>query len=247
MVTAAPQDQWRLLDVQDLDTRLAQLAHRRRTLPEHEKLRELETQERAKTDDAVRARTELGDLRREVSKAEADVEQVRARLTRDQQRLDSGTGSAKDLTNLQHEVESLTNRIGVLEDVELEVMERQETAEVTLAAVEGELDEVQQQLVTVRAALEEQVAAIDADVEKATRERSDAAAGVPKPLLDLYEKVRERTGGVGAAKLFQRRCEGCRLELNNQELGELRAAPEDLVYRHEECGRILVRTGDSGL
>ena len=43
MVTAAPQDQWRLLDVQAHDTRLAQLAHRRRTLPEHAEVERLDS------------------------------------------------------------------------------------------------------------------------------------------------------------------------------------------------------------
>jgi predicted nucleic acid-binding Zn-ribbon protein len=47
--------------------------------------------------------------------------------------------------------------------------------------------------------------------------------------------------------LRARRCEGCRLELNPQELQRIRAAADDEVVRCEECRRILVRTGESGL
>jgi len=64
---------------------------------------------------------------------------------------------------------------------------------------------------------------------------------------DRYEKIRESTGGVGAALLRARRCEGCRLELNPLQIQQIRAAAADEVVRCEECRRILVRTGESGL
>jgi predicted nucleic acid-binding Zn-ribbon protein len=54
-------------------------------------------------------------------------------------------------------------------------------------------------------------------------------------------------GGVGAAELRQRRCTGCQLEINAAELREFAAAAEDEVLRCEECGRILIRTVNSGL
>jgi len=74
VVTAAPQDQWRLLDVQAHDTRLAQIAHRRRTLPEHAEIERLTTRLGQVGDDLVAARTVASDIERELAKAEADVE-----------------------------------------------------------------------------------------------------------------------------------------------------------------------------
>ena len=65
--------------------------------------------------------------------------------------------------------------------------------------------------------------------------------------MTLYEKIRAQSGGVGAAELKQRRCGGCRLELNNVEIGELRDSDPDEVMRCDECRRILVRTSESGL
>src|SRR3982750_4590777 len=94
VVTAAPQDQWRLLDVQAHDTRLAQLGHKRRTLPEHAELERLQLRRRALDDELVSPRTVTSDLRRELAKAEADVEQVRTRVARNNARLQSGQGSA---------------------------------------------------------------------------------------------------------------------------------------------------------
>ncbi|OEV11699.1 hypothetical protein AN219_29585, partial [Streptomyces nanshensis] len=85
------------------------------------------------------------------------------------------------------------------------------------------------------------LAEIDAELAGVRKERETIAGAVPGELLKLYDKIREREGGVGAAKLYQRRCEGCRLELNITELNDVREAPADTVVRCENCRRILVR------
>ena len=247
MVTAAPQDQWRLLDVQAHDTRLAQIAHKRRTLPELAEIDALTTRQRSVGDDLVAARTVASDIERELAKAEADVEQVRQRAARDQARLDSGQGTSKDLLSLQNELASLAQRQGVLEDVELEVMERLEAAQAKVAEIEAEAARIAEELAAVTARRDAAFGELDTEAASETGERANAAAGVPGDLLALYEKVREQAGGVGAARIHQRRCEGCRLELNNIEIGRFKAAADDEVLRCEECRRILVRTPDSGL
>ena len=66
-------------------------------------------------------------------------------------------------------------------------------------------------------------------------------------LVALYEKIRASSGGIGAAVLRQRRCEGCNLELNQVDINRLTAAPQDEVLRCEECRRILIRTSESGV
>jgi hypothetical protein len=247
VVTAVPQDQWRLLDVQAHDTRLAQIAHRRRTLPEHAELEQLAAQGKRAADEHVAARTVEQDIARELTKAEADVEQVRQRAVRDQARLDSGSGSAKDLQALQHELASLAQRQSVLEDAELEVMERMEEAQSRVAAARAEVERIEAEVARVSAARDEQQRALDDEAGAEQSARVNAAAGIPADLLALYERIREQSGGVGAARLLQRRCEGCRLEITNSEIGRFRAAAEDVVLRCEECGRILVRTAESGL
>jgi predicted nucleic acid-binding Zn-ribbon protein len=247
VVTAAAQDQWRLLDVQAHDTRLAQIAHRQRALPEHAEIVQLQARLAAVDAELVVARTKASDLGRERAKAENDVEQVRTRAARNQARLDSGQASAKDLQGLQHELESLANRQGVLEDVELDIMERQEAAAAAVAAATGERNKVAAELAEVESRRDAVLVELEAEAETERRARDDSAAGVPKALIELYEKIREQSGGVGAARLYQRRCEGCRLSVPPNDLNTIRSAPADTVIRCEECRRILVRTADSGL
>ncbi len=245
---ADPSAQQRLLDLQELDSQLAQLAHRRRSLPEHSVLAELEEQ-RAALDARVRdLRIAADDTTAEHKRANADVEQVRARRERDQQRMDSGAiANPKDLERMQHELVSLSKRISDLEDIELEVMERLESVQEQLMAVSGELAEVETKIATATAARDQAFADIDGEVSDLNAKRGTVADELPADLLALYEKLREAKGGVGAAPLRARRCEGCSLELTASDLRAVAAAPADEVVRCEECQRILVRTAESGL
>ncbi len=245
---ADPFAQLKLLDVQELDTRLDMVRHQTANLPETAELRRLsaEMNQLRATEGALR--TEVDDLTREQRRADDDVEQVKARRVRDQQRLDSGTvANPKDLERLQHELVSLDRRVSDLEDAELEVMERLETAQAALTDVRARLQEVAaagRELTGVR---DQRVAALQAEAEKVARERSDAVAGMPVDLLALYERLRTEKGGVAAAHLRGRRCEGCSLEIDSAELASIAGQRSDEVVRCEDCGRILVRTGESGL
>jgi hypothetical protein len=238
--------QARLLDLQELDIRLTQLDHQARSLPELTDIARLEAQEADLEADVVRAQTAVGDLEREVAKAEAAVQQVRDRASRDEARLASGTGSSKDLQGLQHEIQSLSRRQAVLEDEELEVMERHEAAQTEAGTAVRARDEHAARLGELRSARDEKLAAIGAERDGVAAGRPAIVADLAPELLALYDRIRAHSG-TGAAALQQRRCGGCRLEVNAVDLGRLRTAAEDEVLRCEECGRILVRTPESGL
>jgi predicted nucleic acid-binding Zn-ribbon protein len=247
-VKAAPDDQLRLLDVQALDADLDRLAHRRRTLAELAQIDDLQARHTRLADDIVLAETEDGDLGREQSKVDADVEQVRTRMQRDQQRLDTGqVGSPRELENLQSEIESLKRRQSELEDVELEVMERREAVQNRRDELVREREQVGLDLTAAEQRRDETWAEIDAEVEKASAQRKELAATLDAELLALYEKVRSSSGGVGAAALHRGQCQGCHLQLNTTDLNRIRDADPDEVLRCEECRRILVRTAESGL
>ncbi|GGX61643.1 hypothetical protein GCM10010510_02500 [Streptomyces anandii JCM 4720] len=194
------------------------------------------------------AQTEESDTAREQTKAEQDVDQVRQRAVRDQQRLDSGAvTSPKDLSNLQHEIASLAKRQADLEDVVLEVMERRESAQERVAELTGRVASVQSKIDDATGRRDAAFEELDGEASSVTKEREVIAGSVPADLLKLYDRLREQQGGIGAAKLYQRTCQGCRQELAITELSEIRAAAPDTVVRCENCRRILVRTAESGL
>lgn len=244
---ADPEAQRRLLDLQAIDTALAQLAHRRRTLPELAELDRLAREISALDDARIRAQVAVDDLDRDIARLDKDVEQVRARAARDQTRLDSGSGPARELEALQHELASLARRQSELEDAELELMEQRETAEATLLAAQQRLAEARATRERVEVTRDETLRQIGQEEEFRTAGRKPLVADLPADLVALYDRIRESSGGLGAALLRAGRCEGCRLELSGVDRATVKAADPDEVVRCEECRRILVRTAESGL
>jgi len=247
-VKASPEAQLRLLELADLDAELGRLEHRRRSLPEHAELSQLEQRDRELRDEIATLEAREGDLRREQAKADADVEQVRARVGRDRVRLDAGqVNSPRELENLQSEIESLLRRQSDLEDVELDVMERLEAAQARLKEAGAERAAIGTEAAAVVARRDGALAEIAEQSEAAAARRDAVIAEEPTDLIDLYERLRAQHGGVGAAALRRGQCQGCHLSLNTVDLNAIRAAADDDVLRCEECRRILVRTDESGL
>jgi uncharacterized protein len=245
---ADPAAQLALLDLQELDSRADLLRHQRSSLPELAEISTLEAT-RAQLDGQRRdAQIAVDDLSAEQTKVDADVEVVKVRRTRDQQRMDQGLiTSPKDLERMQGELESLQRRITSLEDDELEVMARLEDAQTTLDSLTAQVAAVDERLAALAAARDARTAELDQELATLADDRGPAAGGVPEDLLALYDKLRAAKDGVGAAALRARECGGCRLALDPSEIAVIRATAEDEVVRCQECQRILVRTPESGL
>jgi predicted nucleic acid-binding Zn-ribbon protein len=245
-VKAPPEAQRRLLELQQTDSAIDRLAHRRQTLPELAEIERLSARLAEIDDEVATAETEDHDLGRDQAKVESEVDLVRSREARDQQRLDAGqVASPRELENLQSELRSLAGRQQALEDQVLEVMERREATQATLSALASERDKLGSQRTEAESRRDAAFAEIDAGVAHSRGERSVLAADLPDDLTGLYEKLRASSSGVGAAALRAGRCEGCHLQLTSADLAAVRAAAADEVLRCEECRRILVRMPDS--
>ncbi|MEU6646567.1 C4-type zinc ribbon domain-containing protein [Saccharomonospora sp. NPDC046836] len=243
---AEPAVQRQLLELAKADAELSRVAHRRRTLPELTEIAEAEQQLRAHRDALVAAQTSASDLDRELARQEREVESVRARADRDRKLMESGSVSAKQLTDLEHELESLARRQSVLEDDELELMERREAIGLDTQRTAAEVDQAEQRLADAAKRRDEALADLDTTQARREADREGLLPRFPEPLLMVYERVREHRG-IGAALLRARRCGACQLELDRSQISEIKAAPEDEVVMCENCGAILVRTLESGL
>jgi len=217
-------------------------------MPEIAQLEDNETRRKQLDDRARDLRVAVDDLTAEQRKADADVEQVKTRRVRDQDRIDRGlVANPKDLERMQHELTSLERRIATLEDEELEVMARLEDAQRDLSRLTEQVASADQRLAALVVTRDEKQAEIDTTLAQVSNERAAGAEGMPEDLMALYEKLRAAKGGIGAAALHQRRCTGCQLSIDASELVRIKNAASDEVLRCEECSRILVRTSESGL
>ncbi|HEY9424899.1 MAG TPA: C4-type zinc ribbon domain-containing protein [Microterricola sp.] len=239
-------EQKNLLRLQEVDTRLQQLAHQLKNLPQEATLSTL-----AKTLEEVRRRFaiatgEVDDARTELGRLESDVSVVEARIKRDSDRMQQSS-STKDLQALESELASLNKRRGDLEEIELTVMERVEEKEAALAAILAERDGVLDEVSVVEQERDRAAAELVVQQADAERDRSAVAKTVGEDLLDLYEKRRAIGGGIGAALLRARTCHGCNMTLTGADLEAVRQASWDDVLFCPECDRILIRTDESGI
>jgi predicted nucleic acid-binding Zn-ribbon protein len=244
-VKASPEAQRRLLDLQAVDTSLAQLAHRRKTLPELAEIDAVARELSALEDERVRAQVAVDDLDRDIARFEKDIDQVRTRKSRDQVRLDAG-GAVREIEGLQHELATLNRRQSELEDSELELMEQRDDADRLLTDVKTRLTAAADKRDAAERRRDEAFAEMTKEQEFKSASRAPLVADLPADLITLYDKIRTESG-LGAALVRAGRCGGCRIELYGADLARVKNAPADEVVRCEECRRIMVRTAESGL
>jgi predicted nucleic acid-binding Zn-ribbon protein len=231
-----------LLQVQEHDTAIDRLLHRRATLPELAELTRIEDElvglERDLADVGGRWEEVLTRQRR----LEAELAAVEAKIAEIEARLYSGAVTIpRELQAMQAEVESLKRRRSSLEDDVLEAMTEREPLDEEVARLETGRAERDQQAGGLRAAAAEAEVAIDAELAREREARAAAASGVPADLTRLYDDLRRKLGGVGAARLVNGRCSGCHLTLPATELDRIRREPPEALIRCDQCGRVLVR------
>ncbi len=238
---ASVSDQRSILDIQNFDFTTTSLNAKATSLPEIATINTLTIKQNNARDLRIAAETELSDVKRELNRAETDVEQVVSRITRDEARLASGTGAAKELEQLQHELVSLAARRAELEEVELEIMMRVDGIKERISQLSTEESALAAEIANLEIAKENALTIIFTDLKSTAEDRNKTAASVNSELLALYEKIRTGNNGTGAAALIGNQCKGCHLTLNTVELQRIASLPEDEVVRCEECRCILVR------
>ncbi len=240
LMKASPSDQLQVLDIQRMDFQVATLRNKLASLPELAELLACSQRLAVVRDLEVAAQTQISDIKRELLRAEADVEQVVVRLERDEKRLAEGSAAPKELEKLQHEIATLSARRSELEEVELEVMLRMDSINSRLEELQVEEASLNTSQNEITARKDSASSQIDEEIASIISERNMTASTVDGALLELYEKIRSSTG-TGAAAFREGRCDGCHLAINSVELGRMKTLASDEVVRCEECRCILVR------
>jgi predicted nucleic acid-binding Zn-ribbon protein len=234
-----------LLELAELDAELGRIEHRAKKLPEQQQVETAQSAHREANDRLAALQIALEDLDAQVAKFESEIDAVRQREDRDRSLLAGGTVDARQLTELQHELETLERRQASLEDSLLEIMERREELQAQQAGELTQIDELQTKLTDAQRARDEARNEIDQLRHQSASRRDELVSQMDAELVALYERQRSR-GGAGAGLLQGRRCGACRIEIDKGELARISAAAEDDVLRCPECGAILLRVKGTG-
>jgi predicted nucleic acid-binding Zn-ribbon protein len=236
----APLEQ--LLVVQEHDSSIDHLRHRRATLPERSALARAESVIRDLEAPIAEVRGRHDVVSRDVKRLEDEVASTAAKVGEVETTMYSGSiTSPRELQAMQSEVEQLRRHQRALEDRELELMEGQESIGGELAVLVDQVSAAEREARLARAAVAEQEAVIDAEIVRETDARAAAAVGISANLLRLYDGCRASARGVGAARLVGNTCQGCRLTIPATEVARIRkAGPDGDVAHCDNCGAILV-------
>jgi uncharacterized protein len=234
-------EQRALLRLQAHDSAIDRLDHRRGSLPEDARLTEL-ADALAVVDQLTAERDgTLATVQRDQSRLEDEVDMVTGKARNEEARAVSGrVTSPKELTAIQEEVAGLKRRQGTLEDELLELMERRETLEAELAELATRRDALTADQAELTKARDAALVEIDRELDGERKARDEVAPEVGEQLRALYDRVRARQGGIGAAALVGNTCQGCRVSISPVELAAIRKLPPEEVKRCENCRRILV-------
>jgi predicted nucleic acid-binding Zn-ribbon protein len=235
-------EQRSLLELAELDAELARIAHRGSHLPQRQDYERIRVDEIAANDRLATLQIALEDLDAQVLRFESEVDAVQRREERDRALLQS-VRDAKQLSELQHELDMLQRRRSSLEDSLLEVMERREQVVAQQTAEAVTVDALQADLAGARQALDASLTEIEDVRRQRSVRREELTASLSPELVALYERQRAG-GGPGAGPLQGRRCGACRIEIDRGELARISAAAEDEVLRCPECGAILLRVAN---
>lgn len=229
-----------LLDLAEVDAELRRVDHRAANLAEQQEFERVQALYQEANDQLAVVGIALEDLDGEITKLESEIDSVRQREDRDRTLLQGGTVNAKQLSELQHELETLERRQSSLEDSLLEVMERREELQRQQSEHLARIDALQNELSAAQLARDAALVDIDNVRQVSAGRRAELTSLLNEDLVALYEKQRAG-GGAGAGLLQGKRCGACRIEIDRGEMARILAAEDDEVLRCPECGAILLR------
>ena len=232
-----------LVELQELDTRLAQLSHRSETLPEHRQIVEVRAEDARLGEQLAKITSETEDLRQAQTDREAEVQGLEDKIAKSTSALYGGEmTSPKEATALQSEIDSILRRQAVLEDQIIELMEQIEPFALEEAEIEGKrtlggetLRELDQLLAATQTEIEGERRAVN-------KERAEVEERGGVDLVALYDRNRNRMGDhTAVGRLVGTSCGACFLGISAVEIDRIRRLPSNEPSECPECGALLIR------
>ncbi len=226
----------RLVRLQALDVRLAELRNRLQAIPAQTAAVD------ARVSDArhqiVSAKEALTSSLKDRKKYEMDVDswKERARKYRDQS-YEVKTNEAYKA--LQHEIQHAEGEMAQAEDRLLERMVAGEEYERQVKMAERSVVVVESDAQTERSKVRAEEASLREELQAKEAERREIAAEIPEDLLGTYERIAIRRHGIGVAEVRDEACGLCGVRIPPHVFQELRSSDFHEILQCETCTRIL--------
>jgi predicted nucleic acid-binding Zn-ribbon protein len=227
-----------LLDLQRVDSEIDRLLEARASLPELELYRRAHVRTEAIRVDLTDRQRLLREIGLDLDRSNGELDIAEQKVVQQERRLFAGGLSAKETEHLRLDVLSLRRKVEESEDTVLELLQRKDSVDAEVGTIGSEFSKAEAEEHRLNEVISEQWRSIDAELARCERRKVEAASIVPQDLLDLYEDLRSRKGGVAVGRLDETGiCGGCHLKLS---AAERRQALQEDPPRCIHCRRILV-------
>jgi predicted nucleic acid-binding Zn-ribbon protein len=225
-----------LIELQDVDLRLNGIRERLSRFPK--RLAELEGRVTAARQQVTAAKEALTTGLKERKTYEMDVDQwkERAKKYRNQS---AEVKSNEAYKALLHEIENAEAEVAKAEDRLLERMVSGEEYDRQVKAAEAAVKEIEAAANKERQAIQSEYNATQKELTAAEAARSASIAAVPEDLVDHYERIAKRHGGIGLAEIRGEGCGQCGVHIRPHVIQQLQRDTNEEFFHCETCTRIL--------
>ncbi len=182
------------------------------------------------------AQQHLKELNHQRRDAESELDDVLSKIAAAEKQLYGGRiTNPKELSSLQHEVNTMKSHSDQLETKALEVIDQVENSEKEVAALSRDYHKLEEEWHLQQKQLADEIEQLKASLADLKEKRRQLAAQIDDTAVNLYERLRQQKKQA-VAKVEQGICRACRISLSASVLQKARSGQP---VQCGSCGRIL--------
>jgi predicted nucleic acid-binding Zn-ribbon protein len=189
----------------------------------------------------VENESKIEELKKQINRVEIDAENVKKRIENDTARLNSSGTNAKQLPQIQHEIQTMTGKLSEIENIELELLSFLDELSITQKNFIKMVEEVSSELKIQKNNLDIEINKLIEEKSSVSKSRDQILLNFEQDLIKLYEKIR-LDHGIGAAILEHNKCGACQITMSPAEFEQIKNTDPVEIVRCENCRCILVRS-----
>ena len=240
MATAPRVDQLQLIEVAERDAEIARLRRSDLKHPLRAEVASLKSRVNAVDQEISATAQSLEQINNDIKQMAQQSSQASKVIHEKKMRLKAGTGmDSRMLLALQAEIDAQQRLIEELDGAEYEAWERQEELEATVARLEAEREQLQDNLLGTRTELENALTAIGADIANVKEKRAALYDPLAPALKQEYERALAR-GGLAVIGVHPNGTSTGGVQLSPIEVSQLKNAAPDTIWLSEDYDCIVV-------
>ncbi|MDP6476770.1 MAG: C4-type zinc ribbon domain-containing protein [Nitrospinaceae bacterium] len=224
----------RLIELQNTDSEITELDRGNAAIPQQIESGKSDLKE--KQEELKQAEGVLAELQKKRKDLEMEVATENDHIAKTKSKLPA-VKTNKEYTAILTEVDAVKEKISVLEDKELELMEELEEKEKRIPAFKAQCKEEEENFNAYKAKKEAEAKRTEEELEVLRARRHAAAGGIEEKLLGQYNKVFKARDSLAVVTIKENICQGCHSQILPQQVIDVKMG--ETINQCEQCSRIL--------